>query len=165
MQATPATTGRGSLSLREEAPSGRCKFISTRKEIIMSNETTFNLAEFEAEDTATLDVQNKKDDGPLLVDGQPVQIVLFGPGSAEFVRAEAKANQAAQARTFAALRGKPMKETPEEARQKNAEKLAACTQGFVNFPIEGGALALYNNPKLGYITAQVEKFLSDWGNF
>ena len=134
----------------------------------MSNENTsaaFSLAEFEAEDTATLDVQNKKDDGPLLVNGQPVQIVLFGPGSAEFVRAEAKANQAAQARTFAALRGKPMKETPEEARQKNAEKLAACTHHLVNFPIEGGALALYNNPKLGYITAQVEKFLSDWGNF
>lgn len=132
----------------------------------MSNDTTsFNLAEFEAADTAVLDVQNKKDDGPLLVNGQPVQIVLHSPGSAEYIRAEAKANQAAQARTFAALRGKPVKETPEEARQKNADKLAACTVELRNFPIDGGALALYNNPKLGYITAQVEKFLSDWGNF
>jgi hypothetical protein len=144
------------------------QIFSTRKEIIMSNENTvqhFILANFEAADIATLDVQNKKDDGPLMFNGSPVHIHLFGPGSAEFVRAEAKANQAAQARTFAALRGKPMKETPEEARQKNAEKLAACTQSLANFPIEGGALALYNNPKLGYITAQVEKFLSDWGNF
>lgn len=132
----------------------------------MSNDkTSFNLAEFEAADTALLDVQNKKDDGPLLVNGQPVQIVLHSPGSAEYIRAEAKANQAAQARTFAALRGKPVKETPEEARQKNADKLAACTVELRNFPIDGGALALYNNPKLGYITAQVEKFLSDWGNF
>lgn len=132
----------------------------------MSNDNTdFNLADFEAADTAVLDVQNKKDDGPLLVNGQPVQIVLHSPGSAEYIRAEAKANQAAQARTFAALRGKPVKETPEEARQKNADKLAACTVELRNFPIEGGALALYNNPKLGYITAQVEKFLSDWGNF
>lgn len=132
----------------------------------MSNDnTSFNLADFEAADTAWLDVQNKKDDGPLLVNGQPVQIVLHSPGSAEYIRAEAKANQAAQARTFAALRGKPVKETPEEARQKNADKLAACTVELRNFPIEGGALALYNNPKLGYITAQVEKFLSDWGNF
>lgn len=132
----------------------------------MSNDnTSFNLADFEASDTAVLDVQNKKDDGPLLVNGQPVQIVLHSPGSAEYIRAEAKANQAAQARTFAALRGKPVKETPEEARQKNADKLAACTVELRNFPIDGGALALYNNPKLGYITAQVEKFLSDWGNF
>lgn len=132
----------------------------------MSNDNnSFNLADFEAADTAVLDVQNKKDDGPLLVNGQPVQIVLHSPGSAEYIRAEAKANQAAQARTFAALRGKPVKETPEEARQKNADKLAACTVEMRNFPIDGGALALYNNPKLGYITAQVEKFLSDWGNF
>ena len=137
----------------------------------MSNDSTayalspFNLADFEASDTAVLEVQNKKDDGPLMVNGRPVQIVLHSPGSAEYIRAEAKANQAAQARTFAALRGKPVKETPEEARQKNADKLDACTVKLCNFPIEGGALALYNNPKLGYITAQVEKFLSDWGNF
>jgi hypothetical protein len=125
----------------------------------------FNVADFEAADTAVLEVQNKKDDGPLLVNGQPVQIVVYSPGSAEYVRAEAKSSQAAQARTFAALRGKPVKETPEEARQKAAEKLAACTKELVNFPVEGGAFAVYNNPKLGYITAQVEKFLSDWGNF
>ena len=137
----------------------------------MSNDSTFyalnpfNLADFEASDTAVLEVQNKKDDGPLMVNGQPVQIVLHSPGSAEYIRAEAKANQAAQARTFAVLRGKTLKETPEEARKKNADKLDACTVELRNFPIEGGALALYNNPKLGYITAQVERFLSDWGNF
>lgn len=114
----------------------------------MSNDnTSFNLADFEASDTAWLEVQNKKDDGPLLVNGQPVQIVLHSPGSAEYIRAEAKANQAAQARTFAALRGKPVKETPEEARQKNAEKLAACTVELRNFPIDGGALALYNKDR------------------
>ena len=129
------------------------------------DQTAFNLADFEASDTAVLDVQNKKDDGPLLVNGQPVQIVLHSPGSADYIRAEAKANQAVQARTFAALRGKAVKSTPEEDRQKNAEKLAACTVELRNFPVEGGALAVYNNPKLGYITAQVDRFLSDWGNF
>ena len=129
------------------------------------DQTAFNLADFEAADTAVLDVQNKKDDGPLLVNGQPVQIVLHSPGSADYIRAEAKANQAAQARTFAALRGKAVKITPEEDRQKNAEKLAACTVELRNVPVEGGALAVYNNPKLGYITAQVDRFLSDWGNF
>ena len=125
----------------------------------------FSMAEFEAAACGVLDVQNKKDDGPLLWNGAPVQIVLHSPGSAEFIQAEAKANKAAQARTFAALRGKTVHESPEEARQKAAEKLAACTIELRNFPIEGGPLALYNNPKLGYITQQVEKFLSDWGNF
>jgi hypothetical protein len=128
-------------------------------------EKPFSLAEFEAADCGVLDVQNKKDDGPLMWNGAPVQIVLHSPGSAEFIRAEAKANKAAQARTFAALRGKVSQESPEEYRQKVAEKLAACTIELRNFPIEGGPVALYNNPKLGYITQQVEKFLSDWGNF
>jgi hypothetical protein len=132
---------------------------------VYAADKTFSLAEFEAAACGVLDVQNKKDDGPLLWRGAPVQIVLHSPGSAEFIQAEAKANKAAQARTFAALRGKAVHESPEEARQKTAEKLAACTFELRNFPIEGGPFALYNNPKLGYITQQVEKFLSDWGNF
>ena len=31
--------------------------------------------------------------------------------------------------------------------------------------VPGGALALYSNRKLGYITSQVEAFLADWANF
>lgn len=125
----------------------------------------FNLADFEVSETAILEVQNKKDDGPLLVNGQPVKIVLYGPGSVQFVRAEARVAKANQARVLASLSGKRNKETVEDDRKQQADRLASCTKELVNFPIDGGPQALYENPKLGYITAQVEKFIGDWGNF
>ena len=124
----------------------------------------FDLSAFEVTDTATLDVLGL-DQEPLLYRGQPVRITVHGPGSAAYVRAESRAAQASQTRALAALRGKPGKTDLDEQRQQTAEKLAAVTAGIENFPVPGGALALYGNPKLGYITAQVERFLSDWANF
>ena len=124
----------------------------------------FDLAAFEVAETATLDVLGL-DQEPLLYRGQPVRITVHGPGSAAYVRAESRAAQASQARALAALRGKAGKADLEEQRQQTAEKLAAVTAGIENFPMPGGALALYANPKLGYITNQVERFLADWANF
>ena len=31
--------------------------------------------------------------------------------------------------------------------------------------VPGGAQAIYENPQLGYITRQVERFQADWANF
>lgn len=124
----------------------------------------FDLSAFEVTETATLDVIGLNEE-PLLHKGQPVRITVHGPGSAAFVRAEGKAAAASQARAMAALRGKVSKTDRDEQRQQLAEKLAAVTVQIDNFPIPGGALALYANPKLGYITHQVEKFLGDWANF
>ena len=124
----------------------------------------FDLSAFEVAETATLDVLGL-DQEPLLHRGQPVRITVHGPGSAAYVRAESRAAQASQTRALAALRGKAGKTDLDEQRQQTAEKLAAVTAGIENFPIPGGALALYANPKLGYITTQVERFLADWANF
>lgn len=124
----------------------------------------FDLAAFEVCDVGILDVLNPKDE-PLLHKGQPVRIHLYGPGSAQYQRAQAKADAASQQRTFAALRGKVNKTAVDEQREDTIVKLAACTARLENFPIEGGAEALYRNQRLGYITAQVTKFLDDWGNF
>ena len=124
----------------------------------------FSLADFEVSETAYFDVLGV-DQEPLLYRGQPVRISVHGPGSAAYVRAEGRAAQASQARALAALRGKAGKQDLEEQRQQQAEKLAAVTVGIENFPIPGGALALYANPKLGYITNQVARFLEDWANF
>lgn len=129
-----------------------------------TDQSTFDLAAFEAVEIGVLDVLNPKDE-PLLHNGQPVRIHLYGPGSAQHVRAQAKADAAAQQRTFAALRGKVNKTAVDDQREDTIVKLAACTARLENFPIPGGAEALYRNPKLGYITAQVTKFLDDWGNF
>lgn len=124
----------------------------------------FDLSQFETVDTSVLTVQNPKGDD-LLYDGKPVTISLYGPGSRQFVNAKYKLENASQARSIAMIRGKVSKNAAEETRQMQAEFYAAVTASLDNFPIEGGALALYLNPKLSYITEQVEKFLSDTENF
>jgi hypothetical protein len=125
----------------------------------------FDLSQFEAADSAVLEVQTAKKDGPLMFDGKPVTIELSGPGSEQYSAAQAKIDAASQARAFAAIRGKVAKDVQSENRRLQAEKFAACTRALNNFPIPGGALALYSNPKLGYITSQVAEFIEDWGNF
>lgn len=124
----------------------------------------FDLSQFEASDTGVLEVQNQKDDGPLLFNGQPVTIELYGPGSEQYAKAQAKIESAGQMRLFAAARGKA-KDAAAEARRDQIEKLVACTKAINNFPVPGGAAKLYENRKLGYITNQVSKYLEDWGNF
>lgn len=124
--------------------------------------SVFNVADFEAADTAILEVTDRKGD-PLLYNGQPVTIELYSPGSSEYLRATHKVATAQQTATFAAIRGKPIKETVEGNIHKQAEKLAACTADVRNFPV--AAFDIYANPKLGYITNQVAKFIEDWANF
>lgn len=134
----------------------------------MTDQTTaasaaFNVADFEARDTAWLEVQNKKDDGPLLFNGQPVRIEVRSPGTKEAMSAQHKIDQATTAKTYAGIRGKAVKETVEGNIEQRADKLVAVTAGIENFPV--AAKDLYSNPKLGYITEQVAKFHGDWANF
>lgn len=125
--------------------------------------TLFNIADFEAKDTAWLEVQNIKDDGPLMFGGKPVRIELSSPGTREYLGAQHKMVTANDLKTFAALRNKPVKETVETRIEDGAVKPIACTRTIENFPI--AARELYTNPKLGYITDQVRKFIEDWANF
>ncbi|MCG2586489.1 hypothetical protein [Massilia sp. TS11] len=130
---------------------------------ITNTNTEFNLADFEAKDTAVLEVQNIKDDGPLLRGGQPVRIVVRSPGSREALSAQHKLSTATNARTFAAMRGKPVKQTIDEELAERAERLAAITESIENFPVS--PRELYANPKMAWLTNQVEKFHGDWANF
>ena len=123
----------------------------------------FNLADFEARDTAWLEVQNKKDDGPLLFNGQPVLVEIRSPGTREAAAAQHKLETAATTRTYAAMRGKATKETVESKRAERAEKLLAVTVGFKNFPVS--PTEVYGNPKMGWLTDQVAAFHADWANF
>lgn len=123
----------------------------------------FNIADFEATDTAWLEVENKKGDGPLMFNGQPVRIEVRSPGTREAMNAQHKLEQASTAKTFAAMRGKPVKETVDDKIAQNADKLCAITASIENFPIS--AKELYSNPRLGYISEQVAKYHADWGNF
>lgn len=125
----------------------------------------FDVSKYELEETATLTVQNAKGDDDLIgADGvNPVKIVGYGGGSRQAVKALHKAGQQAQLRLQAMMRGKVDKRAAEEADEEMAGKLAACTKEIINFPIE--PLALYSNPRLGYITKQFSRFLEDDGNF
>ena len=86
-------------------------------------EPSFDLSAFEAADVGVLEVQTPAGE-PLLHQGRPVRIHLYGPGSAEYTRAQARADAAAQARTFAAIRGKAAKNATEEQREDAINKLA-----------------------------------------
>jgi hypothetical protein len=126
---------------------------------------TFDISQYELQDTATLIVQNARGDGDLLVDGNQVKITLYGAGSAQNVAAQHRFDNASTARMQSAFRGKPVKNQAEAAEQDLIEKLVACTASIENFPIDGGARALYANPKLIYIRKQVQAFLADDANF
>ena len=122
-------------------------------------------------DTATLHLKDAKGN-PLVSEGQPVGITLYSPGSAAFSQIEGR-------QTTRALKrmndndGKVTAATPEERRVETAEDLAAITVSFDNLAYPPAAektgaplfQALYADPKLGFITRQVSKFLADWGNF
>ena len=128
-------------------------------------ETQFDVSAYELEETAVLTVQNAKGDDDLIgADGKnPVTIELYGGGSRQAVKALHKAGMQAQLRMQALFRGKVDKKAAEIADAEMAEKLAGCTKAINNFPVE--PLALYSNPKLGYITKQVQKFLDEDANF
>lgn len=123
----------------------------------------FNIADFEAKDTAWLEVQNIKDDGPLMFGGKPVRIELSSPGTREYLGAQHKMATANDTKTFAALRNKPVKESVETRIEDGSVKPIACTRTIENFPIS--AREMYTNPKLNYVTEQVRKFIEDWANF
>lgn len=125
----------------------------------------FDLSKYELEETATHVVQNARGDDDLIgADGiNPVTIELYGSGSRQAIKALHKAGQQAQLRLQALVRGKVDKRAAEVADQEMVEKLVACTKAINNLPVP--AAELYANPKLGYITKGVIKFLDDDANF
>lgn len=125
--------------------------------------TPFNLADFEATDTAWLELENIKGDGPLLVGGLPVRVEIRSPGTKEASSAQHKLETAATTRTYAAMRGKASKETVESKRAERVAKLEAVTVRFENFP--AAPKEIFDNPKMGWLTDQVAAFHSDWANF
>lgn len=128
----------------------------------MSNTKNFDVSQFELIDTAKLTVLKPNGDD-LMVNGEKVTITLYGPGSKQYVQAKYKFDNATQARSLALIRGKGSKNAAEENAELLAERLAACTAGIENFPLE--AVEIYKNPKLSYITDQVIKFLDETENF
>lgn len=125
----------------------------------------FDVSLFELEDVGVLEVQNAAGTGPLLHKGEPVRIKLYGPGSPQAVSAQHAAGRNEQMRLARMMRGKLEKDEAEKADSEQVARLVAQTAEIINFPIPGGAKALYSNPRLGYIKRQVQRFLAEEGNF
>ena len=123
---------------------------------------TFDISQFELKDTATLDVE-LPNGSPMLVDGKQVSITLYGGGSKEYLAAKHKMENASQLKLSALVRGKTTKNAAEENTKEQAKFLASCTAEIKNLPLT--PLEVYSNPKLSYITEQVNKFLGDDENF
>lgn len=125
----------------------------------------FDITQFELVDTAILTVQNAKGDDDLIGADRvnPVTIELYGSGSKQMVAALHKAGQKATARMRSLMNGRVNKREAEIAEEENVEKLVALTKAITNLPISPEAL--YSNPKLGYITRQVQAFINADANF
>jgi hypothetical protein len=131
----------------------------------MADEDVFDLSQFELQDIAVLTLQNIDRTDDLLINGQPVRITIHGPGSPHGVKALHKAGQLAALRFQALMRGKVDKNAATAAEAERIDKLASLTFSVENFPVPGGAAAIYGNPKLIDITDQVEAFFNDKANF
>ena len=122
----------------------------------------FDIAQFEASDTAVMDVLLPNGQ-PMIHNGKPVQIELYGPGSEQDFKAQVEIDRVNSERMMQTLRGKTVKDEVAERRAAQIKKLAAVTKEVRNFPVS--AAEIYGNTKLGYITNQVLKFQGDWANF
>ncbi|WP_225782670.1 hypothetical protein [Xenophilus sp. Marseille-Q4582] len=101
---------------------------------------------------------------------QPVEVVVFGPGSKEFQQAQAKVNSRAVRRLQ--KKGK-FEQSADEKLAEQADYLADITQGWNNidaseFDGKTGralSLAIYSDPSIGFIADQVSEHVKDWANF
>ncbi|MBO9380241.1 hypothetical protein GG804_26095 [Sphingomonas histidinilytica] len=104
-------------------------------------------------------------------DGKPMRIVLYGPGSEQFARVEARQTQRAMKR-MQDNDGKITVPAKEIRDAEQAEDLAEITHSFENFTYPGFEAqgtpmfkAFYGDPKMTHFHKQVTKSLTDAGNW
>lgn len=124
----------------------------------------FDLSALELTEENTVAIMDATGDNPLLINGEPLTITVYGQGSKQFVSAKYKLDNASAA-YFAQMVQKKSGtgNRAEEAAKNAADFLCSCTKSINGLAIE--PLALYSNHKLKYITDQVDKYLGDAANF
>lgn len=125
---------------------------------------TFDVSTIELADTASLTIKNARGDDDLVIDGRPVVLEIYSPGSPEGQKALLKAGRAAQKRTWRMMREQVEPQDAENAEREFAEKLAGFTRSVSdNLPLTPAQV--YANPRLCYIARQVDEFIGKLGNF
>lgn len=126
---------------------------------------SFDPKQYELEDVGVLEVLDATGaDNMLGEDGKPVTIRVYGPGSKQGVKAMHLSGKQTQLRMTGLLRGKVSRNAAEEADQERVEKLVMITESISgNFPIP--VAEVYANPKLCYISDQVDAFFNEKSNF
>lgn len=126
---------------------------------------TFDINALEIRDTADWHVVDAKGSPQFDAKGNPITITLHSPGTKIASQAQFEHKEKTQNRLFAGMGGKADKRTEAEERAERADLLAKITHSLNGFTYQGGAAALYKNPKLRFIADGVDKFYSDMGNF
>lgn len=130
----------------------------------MTKETTATGFEsFFLADTSRLDIELPTGE-PMLYQGKQVVAVLYGPATAEHVKAKEAMEKEASRRVFAAM-GAKKKKGEDEDKEADQKFLTSVTEAFENFPFPGGTAAIYRERRLQYIADQVRRHLNDLGNF
>lgn len=130
---------------------------------------SYDISSIQVADTFDVELVHPKTSAPMLGDeGKPCTVTVYGPGSKAYAAAKAKNNL----RFVERLKRKGKQEAdPEEDAANTAAFLAACTVSFNNFGYKGmpsgpdAFRALYLDPKMGFITEQVNGEMGDWANF
>ena len=132
----------------------------------------FDLDTIETAETGFLHLKHPSTEEPIMLgegdDAKPVGITLHAPGSKPYVAADTRRTNRQL------LRSKRSKKvTAEDLRADQHQFFADVTASFDNlaYPPAGDAtgaklyLALYEDPKKGWVVDQVNAYLADWGNF
>lgn len=124
----------------------------------------FDIKSLQTADTAVYHVTNAK--GVPQYDGEiPITITAYGPGTKRAAQAKFDFDQKTRARTLDSIGGKVATRTEAEERKERAEYLGQLVQSLDGFSYEGGASALFADPKLRFVADGFEKWWNDAGNF
>jgi hypothetical protein len=108
--------------------------------------------------TVAINMPNGK---PLMFEGNQVTIDVYGPGSIQHIKATEFIQNEATKRILIAAGNTDVKEDPDA----DVKYLLAITRSINHFPYEGGAKAIYSEPRLNYIANQVRAYVGKAGNF
>lgn len=124
----------------------------------------FDLSQYEMADSSVCRIKNMKGDDDFIVEGEPVVVEVYSPGSKPGIRALHKAGLASAARQMRLYRGELDKKDAVMAEEERVAKLAGFTKSISrNFPV--APETIYANPKLNWFTKQIEKHIDKDENF